>query len=217
MRFIRNHRSLVLLCVFSLFSFILVCVSVVSEDKSLIDTLVYEQRSLFQSETGINFMLAVSEVFDPTVLVILSGILFCILLVQKRYALASILFGSLCFAALSSTALKYIFDIARPVHSFSEIPGQAFPSTHAAVAAVFSVITVSAVYKKVHDVVLNIIFTITMLGMAFAVGFSRIYLSVHWVSDVVAGFSLGIFIATLGLLLYARIHHHYHGTYPNHS
>ncbi|OGJ17913.1 hypothetical protein A3K73_02810 [Candidatus Pacearchaeota archaeon RBG_13_36_9] len=46
--------------------------------------------------------------------------------------------------------------------------------------------------KDINNKWINSLFVLFCIFMFLAVGFSRIYLGVHWASDVVAGWALGI-------------------------
>ena len=213
MNFIKFHIKLVLLGLFSLLCFIFISFTALSPDTFFLDLFVYEQRVLFELEALTPFMIAVSVVFHPAVLFALTVVLFFILRLVGRKKLGLLFLISMILGIASSSLFKYVFGTARPLSSLYGAFGPAFPSGHATAAAIFSVMTVASVWNKVHDFIINTLFGLTMLGMAFAVGISRIYLSVHWVTDVAAGFALGVFIATSTLLVYAKIHHHKHGTY----
>lgn len=106
---------------------------------------------------------------------------------------AWILTGTVLAAQLSSEVLKTFYDRPRPtlVPHGSFVYTQSFPSGHSALsAAVFLTLAtlIASVEKRAGSKIL--IYVLALL-VTVAVGFSRVYLGVHWPSDVLAGWSLG--------------------------
>ncbi len=91
---------------------------------------------------------------------------------------------------------------ARPENALLQIVGDpSFPSGHAGLAAAFFVIVGYLMVRKIHSWVLREAVIVLCVIAPIAVGLSRIVLNVHWVSDVIAGWSLGVFMATASILL----------------
>ncbi|MBR7618434.1 phosphatase PAP2 family protein [Phenylobacterium sp. 20VBR1] len=106
---------------------------------------------------------------------------------------AWILAGTVLAAQVSSEVLKTFYDRPRPtlVPHGSFVYTQSFPSGHSALsAAVFLTLAtlIASVEKRASSKIL--IYVLALL-VTVAVGFSRVYLGVHWPSDVLAGWSLG--------------------------
>ena len=122
------------------------------------------------------------------------------LLLQRQRRQAVVLVAVILLAWVSKDTAKALFDRARPdvvsqevfVHSAS------FPSGHTTLATalylMFAVL-VSSSGLSAHGRTLTYGVAILLAGL---VGFSRVYLGVHWPSDVVAGWCLGAFWATPG-------------------
>jgi undecaprenyl-diphosphatase len=114
-----------------------------------------------------------------------------LLLVRKR-AVALLVFVAVLGGELISTLLKMGFDRPRP-----EIPHAArvftasFPSGHAMLSAV-TFLTLGALLTRVNaDRRVKAYFMVIAVFLTIAVGVSRVYLGVHYPSDVLAGWCLG--------------------------
>lgn len=103
--------------------------------------------------------------------------------------------------------LKEITQLPRPTESglvASSLSAYAFPSTHAASAAVLAVLgTYHA--RRLTKISNTLIYTLAGLSV-FVIGFSRIILAVHTLEDVLAGIALGIGIGLLAVTLWFRWH-----------
>jgi len=94
---------------------------------------------------------------------------------------------------LSSQLLKIIFRRARPDGEFLVgASGYSYPSGHAMVSLAYFWFILYLIKKNVKSKLMRIILTIITIVLIFLIGFSRIYLGVHYTSDVLGGFILAI-------------------------
>lgn len=125
-----------------------------------------------------------------------------ILLLQKKWRLGSIFIMSMVATAFSTGLLKEFFLRERPENALmTMVNDPSFPSGHASMAAAFCVVIAYFLVSRIHSTMKREVMIIVCAVVAAAVGLSRVVLNVHWVSDVVAGWSLGIFMATGSILL----------------
>lgn len=102
--------------------------------------------------------------------------------------------------------LKYFFNRPRPlIPLLKEVPGLSFPSGHAYMGVIFYGLLIYFVYRDVPNKYVKWMFIFLLAILAFLVGFSRVYLRVHYASDVLAGFCFGILSLTILLWLLKRI------------
>jgi membrane-associated phospholipid phosphatase len=96
--------------------------------------------------------------------------------------------------------LKIFFNRKRPVDPLlQEVSGLSFPSGHALMSFTFFGFLIYMIFQRVKNLWLRTILIILCLGMIIMVCMTRIYLRVHYATDVLAGFSLGIIWLTLSL------------------
>ncbi|HMK03361.1 MAG TPA: phosphatase PAP2 family protein [Ferruginibacter sp.] len=94
--------------------------------------------------------------------------------------------------------LKFFFNRPRPlIPLLKEVPGLSFPSGHAFMSFVFYGMLIYIVYQEIKQAWLKWILIILLMTIIVMIGFTRIYLRVHYASDVLAGFCFG----TLSLVI----------------
>lgn len=102
--------------------------------------------------------------------------------------------------------LKFFFNRPRPlIPLLKEIPGLSFPSGHAFMSMIFYGLLISIVYRDITSLWKKWTVICILLSFIFLVGFSRVYLRVHYLSDVLAGYCFGILSLTMLLWLMKRI------------
>ena len=100
---------------------------------------------------------------------------------------------------LMGVVLKSVFDRPRPdlVPHGSQVATNSFPSGHSMMAAV-AYLTAAALLCRLYDRKrLKAYLIAWALLLTLAVGFSRVYLGVHWPTDVLGGWTLGAVWALL--------------------
>jgi membrane-associated phospholipid phosphatase len=89
--------------------------------------------------------------------------------------------------------LKFFFNRPRPlVPHLVESSGLSFPSGHAMISASFYGLLFYLVWMHVKQPVLRIFLLVMLVFIIMLIGFSRVYLHVHYATDVIAGFAAGL-------------------------
>lgn len=128
-----------------------------------------------------------------TVLTLLVAMVSGFLLLHRRGTAAMLLLATSISAALASTGLKLLVDRPRPdvaLHLVG-VTSPSFPSGHALLSATIYLTLGALLAREFPAPVLRRYF-LGVAGLITAlVGLSRIYLGVHWPSDVLAGWCAG--------------------------
>jgi membrane-associated phospholipid phosphatase len=111
----------------------------------------------------------------------------------------------LCVAALGievlNAVLKLVFHRPRPELAYVHLDTYSFPSGHAAGAAGIYAILLYLVARH-RGTLFRLAFGVAFVFVVSLIGFSRLYLEAHYLSDVLAGASLGVAWAAACLFAY---------------
>jgi membrane-associated phospholipid phosphatase len=158
----------------------------------------------------IKTLLRVSEVGGPTPARVLIAVIAVVLWVRGARRLALWAASTMIAGAVLDTGLKTLVDRTRPhlPNPFAHAPGASFPSGHAMTSALACGIIVLILLPLVGRVGTAVVWTVAAL-IVFAVGYSRVALGVHWVTDVVGAWLLAVALlaATVSAFQTWRVEH----------
>lgn len=143
----------------------------------------------------------ITNIASPLYLTLLSLLLVFVFFTKRKWYYLVLLTTGMIGGLLFETIIKLLMHRERPLDALINETSYSFPSGHATMAIIFFVVVLFAFRNDIKNKILRIIFTIFCITSFLAVGFSRIYLNVHWFSDVMAGFALGLFWITLLVLI----------------
>lgn len=157
-------------------------------------TLVQEHRSAAAE----NFVVLVTGLGDFRTQFLAAGLLLAILLVMRQWRHAIFACATTLGSALINQSMKYTFARARPEVLTEPLSTFSMPSGHASASfALFMTLAVLA--GRGQPVRLRL----TWLGLGFipaaSIAMSRVYLGVHWPTDVLAGMLLAFFACATSL------------------
>jgi undecaprenyl-diphosphatase len=129
------------------------------------------------------------------------------LLLRQSYGAMWLVILATLGGLVVSTLLKGLFDRDRPdiVPHLSHVMTTSFPSGHSMLSAVVYLTLGALLGRFVESGVLKAYFLFVALTLTILVGLSRVYLGVHFPTDVLAGWSAGLAWAVLCWLVARRL------------
>ena len=147
-------------------------------------------------------MILITDIIRPFHLFLLTIILLGFLIYKKRWYYSLLLTFSMIGGLLFKVLLKWVIFRARPENALIGATGYSFPSGHATMAMIFFSLVLISCKEEITNNALRYLFIAGNITLILMIGLSRVYLNVHWLSDVIAGFALGLFWVTLLILVF---------------
>lgn len=170
-----------------------------------LDIFVQNYFSATRTPSLTEFFYVVTSTFDLSLHSFSISLFFAVLIYFRKNIKYSLFF----LATLSSGAvivyfMKVFFNVSRPANALFDVFGQSFPSYHATVSTIFFLLVIyifSDYFNGFYRKVFNSLCVISI----FLVSSSRLYLGVHWFSDVFFGVIIGAVISYLAILIFKNV------------
>jgi len=144
----------------------------------------------------------VSELFDTTVLLVVSLPIAGLLFYRKHKADALLLVGVMGADAVALYVIKTLAAIQRPLNGVILMDGFSFPSGHVTSTIVLFGMLTFLVWQNQKHYRPTIAMAALTAVLAVFMGFDRIVLNVHWLTDVLAAPFLALFILAISILVF---------------
>ncbi|GBE94916.1 phosphatase PAP2 family protein [Nostoc cycadae] len=184
-------------CLFILFVLAELFEEVLEREAFAFDTYFLLWLHQFANPSLDNVMLTITNLGNPSVVVLVVVVSLAILW-WRRYFQEAKIFAIACLGALIlNTGLKLLFTKPRP-QLWPQLISEtsfSFPSGHALGSLVlygFLGYLLATHYPRFAQ----FIYSVTVMAIAF-IGISRLYLGVHWPTDVIAGYGVGFLWLTI--------------------
>lgn len=142
--------------------------------------------------------------FVLAVLVLIS--LFFIIKKTSRFNLDVFILWIITAGGLATAFIfKEIFHRSRPLNALIAETSSSFPSAHATVSIVFYAFIFYLLAKNYKNKLSKFLLISAMFIVPFLLGFSRLYLGVHYLSDVLAGYAIGDVWFLIGVYLIKKL------------
>lgn len=190
------------LAIIALFFFAWLANKVIAGETTYFDDTVRSYVHTFASPALTNLMQIASFLGSTIFLIIFgAGIVFFFLFLKRRRPAAIFAITTVGSGILIST-LKILFQRARPEPFFDTIlPASfSFPSGHSLGSLCFYLALAAIITVRIENRLLKTVTWIIAVFLVLLIGISRIYLGVHFPSDVVAGYAVGlIWVMTIAI------------------
>jgi membrane-associated phospholipid phosphatase len=167
------------------------------------DRSVHEWTVSHRRLAGHALFLAISTVGGIWSMRALAVVACAALWYRRRPRAATSLATALIAGTLLFEAVKRLVERPRPPFGYSRDPTFAFPSGHATVSA--AVVCSLAYILWRERVITRSVALSAAIAAPLLVGISRIYLDMHWTTDVLGGWCAGIVVASGAGLIYELI------------
>jgi len=169
-----------------------------------LDMLIFDKIKPGVNTVNNKIMLFITFLGKHQFLIPANLILILYFLLVKRQTWFSIRVITIAISSLAlMLLLKQLFQRKRPLSPLLKAAkGLSFPSGHAIMAVTFYGLLIYILQHSVSIDWLNLLLTILVIALIILIGFSRVYLRVHYASDVAAGFIIGLLwlLISLGVL-----------------
>lgn len=186
---LKNHKKWYILCI-CLIGFGVILLNVLNNKITSFDTNIYNAISLVKNDNVTHIFKVITQFGSAKVLIIIA---LASLVVVKNKKIGITICINLASVGLLNQILKRIIQRPRPEgFRLVEESGYSFPSGHSMASMAFYGLIIYFILKTVKNKTAKISICVALSTLIFFIGISRIYLGVHYASDVLAGFLVSI-------------------------
>lgn len=168
-----------------------IVIDVLSKEIYQLDVIGYELISKHLISDNITPIAKVITQLGGVIGIITIAIILSIVIKDKKTSI--LIWVNLIISTLLNQILKYIIQRPRPTEfRLIDESGYSFPSGHSMISAAFYGFFIYLIYKNVKNKYLKWGLVTLLSLLIILIGISRIYLGVHYTSDVLAGFLISI-------------------------
>lgn len=203
----KTKKKLLLTALVSFIPFAIIIILTLSGWESLtkIDYQISQYIYGWHSSNLDRTMTVITHLGDAITQTIITFITLITLFIFKKWRTAlwyglTVLAGAL----LLNGAIKEFYMRARPsqIEPLVKIGGYSFPSGHSMGSMIVYGGLLFLIIRLIRSNYLKTLISLVIATVILLVGFSRVYLAVHFPSDVIGGFSLGLSWLTLSIALF---------------
>jgi membrane protein DedA with SNARE-associated domain/membrane-associated phospholipid phosphatase len=135
---------------------------------------------------------AVTTLGSAAVTLVVALVAAAVLALRRRWAELAVLVVAMAILYIAVPVMKEAIDRPRPDGGLVDVSGDSYPSGHAAYSVLYAWIGLTAAVLWRQGKVRGTGFIVAGVVVAAAIGLSRVYLQVHYLSDAAGGWALGV-------------------------
>lgn len=202
-----NFTKLIIVAILVII-FILLWIGTVTGVTDEIDNLIYKGVESISSNFLTNIFIVITEVGGVVGLFLILLITVIVLCKKNKVREATAITLNLIISTFIYVLLKYIFQRERPItgNILIDETGFSFPSGHTTNNVAFYALAIYLICINVKNKKIRNISCVLLAIIPILIAFSRIYLRVHYPTDIFAGFCLGLVLVILFItFIYPKI------------
>ena len=187
--FIKNYKWII--CFICLILFLALAEDVFNNEIMNGDVIGYKIISTYLIRDSLTPIFKIITWFGSATCIILLALILFFTIKNKKVGL--LISANLIIITILNQALKIIVQRPRPTeYRIINEAGYSFPSGHSMVSMAFYGFLIYLIYKNIKNKYLKISLIVILSLLIVMIGISRIYLGVHYTSDVCAGFLVSL-------------------------
>lgn len=185
-------RKIKLIILFlSVIGIIMITKEVFTKEIMTLDKIGYQFISTYMISDSMTPIAKIITKCGGVLILLLSTIASLIFIKNKKIGIAITL--NLLISTCLNLILKNIVQRPRPIeYRLIDETGYSFPSGHSMISAAFYGFIIYLIYKNAKNHKIKACLMIILSVLIVLIGMSRIYLGVHYTSDVIAGFLISV-------------------------
>ncbi|MBQ9769441.1 MAG: phosphatase PAP2 family protein [Clostridia bacterium] len=150
----------------------------------------------------------ITELGSAVGVIIITVLIFVITAITRKYffTVGLPVAITVIISRIVNITLKNVLDRPRPEFKVIFADESSFPSGHSQNNMALYICLLLCLLLVVTAPKWRLILKVALIALPLLIGITRIYFGVHYISDVIAGWSMGAFIAILINYLYLRIY-----------
>ncbi|KEI16493.1 phosphatase PAP2 family protein [Clostridium haemolyticum] len=170
------------------------------------DNIAINYVSSIRNHTLNKLVIIVSKSGDTITAIVFTILVFAFFYIIRRKKEAWFYAITVLIIAIISQLLKFIVKRPRPTGNWLvNIHGYSFPSGHSVLSMTTALLIIYFVLTNLRNKGLAILLSILIYIYGSLVGISRVYVGVHYISDVVGGWTLATICVFISLLIFNKI------------